>query len=78
MFSAEEFGTVYYRDALEAHELVIRALMEDQQFNEYSRNFSPELMIDQLVRIAQSYEQPWLESMRRRRRQEKERPEKPD
>ena len=70
MFSSEELGTVYYRDALEAHALVIRALMADSQFKESSRNFNIEPMINSLMRIARSYEEPWLESIRRRRSQE--------
>ena len=70
MFSSEELGTIYYRDALEAHESVIRALMADSQFKEHSRNFNMEPMINRLMRIAQSYEEPWLESIRRKRRQE--------
>jgi hypothetical protein len=68
MFSSEELGTIYYRDALEAHSLVIRALVGDVQFKEYSRNFNLEPMINRLMRIAQSHEEPWLESIRRRRR----------
>jgi hypothetical protein len=38
------------------------------QFKEYSRNFNLEPMINRLMRIAQSHEEPWLESIRRRRR----------
>jgi hypothetical protein len=42
----------------------------DNQFKEHSRNFSLEPMINCLLGIAQSYEQPWLESRRQRRSQE--------
>ena len=68
MFSTEELGTIYYRDALEAHALVIRALMTDPKFKDLSRNFNIEPMINRLMRITHSYEEPWLESIRRRRR----------
>jgi hypothetical protein len=70
MFSSEELGVIYYRDALDAHSLVVRALVADNQFKEHSRNFSLEPMINCLLGIAQSYEQPWLESRRQRRSQE--------
>ena len=67
MFSSEELGVIYYRDALDAHSLVVRALVADTQFKEHSRTFSLEPMVNCLLGIAQSYEQPWLDSMRRRR-----------
>ena len=67
MFSSEELGTIYYHDALEAHALVVRGLMDDSQFKEHARNFNLEPMINRLMLIAQSYEEPWLESIRRRR-----------
>jgi hypothetical protein len=70
MFSTKELGVVYYRDALDAHALVFRALVADNQFKEHSRDFSLEPMINCLVGIAQSYEQSWLESIRQRRSQE--------
>ena len=68
MFSSDELGTIYYRDALDAHAIVIRTLIADPQFKESSRNFNLEPMINRLMRIAQAYEEPWLESIRRRRR----------
>lgn len=68
MFSSEELGVIYYRDALDAHALVVRALVADNKFKEHSRNFSLEPMVNCLLGIAQSYEQSWLESMRQRRR----------
>ena len=68
MFSSDELGTIYYRDALDAHAIVIRTLLADPQFKESSRNFNLEPMINRLMRIAQAYEEPWLESIRRRRR----------
>jgi hypothetical protein len=73
MFTSEELGTIYYRDALEAHGLVIRALMADSEFREYSQNFNLEPMIRRLMLIAQSYEESWLESIRRKRAQESSR-----
>ncbi len=69
MFSSEELGTIYYRDALEAHESVIEVLMADPQFKEYARTTSLEPMINRLMLIAQSHEESWLESIRRKRRQ---------
>jgi hypothetical protein len=68
MFSSEELGVIYYRDALDAHALVVRALVADNQFKEHSRTSSLEPMVNCLLGIAQSYEQSWLEGMRQRRR----------
>ena len=69
MFSSEELGIIYYRDALEAHESVLRVLMADPQFKEDARTTSLEPMINRLMHIAQSHEESWLESIRRKRRQ---------
>jgi hypothetical protein len=70
MFASEELGIIYYHDALEAHAHVIRVLMADSDFQDYSRIFALESMIARLMQIAQSYEETWLESIRRRRMQE--------
>lgn len=70
MFASEELGTIYYHDALEAHAHVIRALMADSDFHDYSRTFALEPMIARLMRIAQSQEETWLESLRQKRMRE--------
>lgn len=70
MFASEELGTIYYHDALEAHAHVIRALMADSDFHDYSRTFALEPMVARLMRIAQSQEETWLESLRQKRMRE--------
>ena len=72
MFSTEELGTIYYHDALEAHALVMKALMDDKEFQELARNWNLEPMINRLMRIAQMHEEPWLESIGRSRRDQAE------
>lgn len=67
MFVSEELGTVYYRDALEAHSHVIRALLADSEFGIYSADFVLEPLITRLMAIAQSYEETWLEGLREKR-----------
>lgn len=72
MFSSEEHGTIYYRDALEAHEEVHRLLIADAEFKVYARSSSFDPMINRLMLIAQSREEKWLDSIRERRRSQRE------
>lgn len=68
MFSSEELGTVYYHDALEAHAYVIRMLMKNSQFIKHAQASSFDSMINDLMSMARSQEDAWLESIRRKRR----------
>ena len=72
MFSSDELGTIYYRDALEAHEDVIRDLIADDQFKIFAANSDIKFMTTRLLSIAQAHEQPWLDSIRQRRIREAE------
>ena len=67
MFSTKKLGTIYYHDALETHGLVMKALIDDKEFQELARNWNLEPMTNRLMRIAQMHEEPWLESIRRSR-----------
>jgi hypothetical protein len=72
MFSTEELGTIYYHDALETHGLVMKALIDDKEFQDLAKDWSLEPMINRLMRIAQMHEEPWLEGIRRSRREQAE------
>ena len=69
MFSSEDLGEIWYHDALEAHESVVRSLLADPEFKDQSRNYDLAMMTGRLLDIAQSHEEPWLETLRRRRAQ---------
>jgi hypothetical protein len=47
-------------------------LMDDKEFQELARNWNLEPMINRLMGIAQMHEEPWLESIRRSRREQAE------
>jgi len=68
MFSTDELGTIWYRDALDAHAHLIRELIDDPQFKEYAAQDNVHAVTERLLVMAQQHEQPWLDSIRRRRR----------
>jgi hypothetical protein len=67
MFASPFLGEIKCSDALEEHELVIRDLLVDDEFNSAASIKDLELMTGALLRIARSHEQPWFAKLQRRR-----------
>jgi len=61
-------GRVWYSDALEEHTKVIEDCMADEIFRSaFAGTRYLDIMTARLLQISQEHEQPWLESLRRRK-----------
>ena len=69
MFETAFLGVVQVSDALEVHRNVILDLLVDDEFAKTSRSWDLQLMTNCLLRIAREHEQPWFNSLQRRRRE---------
>lgn len=67
MFQSPFLGEVKCSDALQEHEMVLRELMEDEQFRAGVEGERDEELTLALERVARKHERSWFRSLQRRR-----------